>query len=267
MGQGHSEEFVSAREDLGHATGHLLPAIAVMVTKVLGLKLKPTEEQKRIGRLERQLQRARGKAKGGKKARAEVARLEAALEQARSELEAAQAESAAIRTSCCSCPSCAPGAQPVTWATPGTRLRGSTLAEWLGGWQELEDRRASSARHEARRDHLAALPDAVVEQAAEDELDALEEVLRDIKPPRGQRAGHATTRLHDAIDRRRQQLSRPAPAPDRADRLIDAATAVLRSSPPPGVDLAYLEAFVERHRDRLQGLVTSALSHRTAGAA
>jgi hypothetical protein len=267
MGQGHSEEFVSAREDLGHATGHLLPAIAVMVTKVLGLKLKPTEEQKRIGRLERQLEAARSKAKTGKKARTEVSRLEAALEQARSELEAAQAESAAIRTSCCSCPSCAPGAQPVTWATPGTRLRGSTLAEWLGGWQELEDRRASSARHEARRDHLAALPDAVVEQAAEDELDALDAVLREIKPPRGRRAGHATARLHDAIDRRRQQLSRPAPAPDRADRLIDAATTVLRSSPPPGVDLAYLEAFVHRHRARLRGLVTSALSHRTAGAA
>ncbi len=40
MGRGHSEEFVSAREDLGHATGHLLPAIdAAIVASLRGLHL------------------------------------------------------------------------------------------------------------------------------------------------------------------------------------------------------------------------------------
>jgi hypothetical protein len=42
MGKGHDESFVAAREDLGHATGHLLPAIAVLVQRVLGLPVKPT---------------------------------------------------------------------------------------------------------------------------------------------------------------------------------------------------------------------------------
>lgn len=37
MGEGHSESYVAAREDLGTATGHLLPAIAVIVSRVLHL--------------------------------------------------------------------------------------------------------------------------------------------------------------------------------------------------------------------------------------
>jgi hypothetical protein len=35
MWEGHTEEFVSRREDLGAATAHLLPAIAVLATKLL----------------------------------------------------------------------------------------------------------------------------------------------------------------------------------------------------------------------------------------
>jgi len=100
MGEGHSEAFVAAREDLGYATGHLLPAIAVLVAKVLALKLKPSAEQTRIGRLVRQLAAARAKAKGPKAARGEVGRLEAALDQARAELADAVARSADVRASC-----------------------------------------------------------------------------------------------------------------------------------------------------------------------
>ena len=266
MGQGHSEEFVSAREDLGHATGHLLPAIAVMVTKLLGLKLMPTAEQKRIGGLERQLERARAATKKGKGATAKATKLAAALEQARAELAEALAESAEVRASCCSCSSCAPGRQPAAWATPGTRLRGRTLGQWLDGWETLQARPPSAARHAALGHHLAALPDGVVEQAGAEELDALDVVLRAARPPRGQRAGHVSTRLLDAIDRRRQQLATPATG-DAAERVLDAATAVLRARPPAGVDVDYLDAFVRRHRDHLQGLVRGALERRAAGGA
>jgi len=110
MGEGHSEAFVTAREDLGHATGHLLPAIAVLATKVLGLKLKPSQEQKQIAKLERQLERARTKAARSAKGHAEVKRLTAALEAARQELQEAQAESARVAAAADeTCPSCRAG--------------------------------------------------------------------------------------------------------------------------------------------------------------
>ena len=98
MGKGHSEEFVAAREDLGHATGHLLPAIAVLVQNVLGLPVKPTDDQRRIARLEAQLARARSKARD--KRSAVVDRLEGELAEARAQLDAALAESARVRSSC-----------------------------------------------------------------------------------------------------------------------------------------------------------------------
>jgi hypothetical protein len=106
MGKGHDEAFVVAREDLGHATGHLLPAIAVLAQKVLGLPVKPTDEQKQIRRLERQLARARETAKGSRAARREADRLRAALEEVRAELAEAREESARVRAACgeaCGC--------------------------------------------------------------------------------------------------------------------------------------------------------------------
>jgi len=110
MGEGHSEAFVAAREDLGHATGHLLPAIAVLVTKVLGLKLKPSQEQKQIAKLKRQLARARAKAGRSAKAAAEVERLTAELKDARAELAAARIESSRVATEADDkCPSCRGG--------------------------------------------------------------------------------------------------------------------------------------------------------------
>jgi len=262
MGEGHSEEFVSAREDLGHATGHLLPAIAVLVTKVLDLKLKPSQEQKQVAKLERQLAAARAKAKGTKKAGASVARLEAALEQAQAELVDALEQSAEARAACGhACPTCQ--GDDCAWSTPGTRLRGTTLAEWVQAWRRLDGRRASSARHAAMAAHLEALPDAVVEAASAEELDALVEIVREAQPSRGRRQSHPTTRLFDAVDRRRRALGTPAPR-DRADRLLDAATAVLRAQPPAGVDLDYFDGFVVRHRDHLHTLVQSVLERRAA---
>jgi len=264
MGEGHSEEYVAAREDLGHATGHLLPAIAVLLTKVLGLKLKPTDEQKQIGKLERQLARARSKTKGSKRAQAVVERLEAELGRVRAELAEALERSAETRAACGhACPTCE-GAD-CGWSTPGTRLRGTTLSEWVEAWRRLDGRRASSARHAAMAAHLEALPDAVVEAASAEDLDALVGVLREAQPSRGRRQGHPTTRLLDAVDRRRRALGQ-APPPDRAERVLDAATAVLRSQPPTGVDLDYLDGFVARHRDHLHALVSGALERRAAGA-
>lgn len=100
MGKGHSEEFVASREDLGHATGHLLPAIAVLVQNVLGLPVKPSEDQRRIARLEGQLARARAQAKDGRRGAATVERIQVELAEARAALAAAEAESARVRAAC-----------------------------------------------------------------------------------------------------------------------------------------------------------------------
>jgi len=107
LGRGHDESYVAAREDLGHATAHLLPAIAVLVQKVLGLPAKPTDDQKRIAALERQLARARDAHKDGKRSAAEIARLQRALDEARAALAEAEAESARVRAVCAErCPTC-----------------------------------------------------------------------------------------------------------------------------------------------------------------
>ena len=166
MGKGHDESFVAGREDLGHATGHLLPAIAVLVQRVLGLPVKPTDDQKRIASLERQLARARADKKDGRKAQGLVQRLEGELANAQRELAEAQAESARVRAAC--------------------------------------DARCATCR---------------------------------------------------------------CGEPSRADRVVDAAASVLRARPPAGVDVAYLDTFLARHRGQLLGLVEGALVRRAPGAA
>jgi hypothetical protein len=115
MGRGHDEGFVAAREDLGHATGHLLPAIAVLVQKVLGLPVKATDDQKRIAALERQLARAREARTNGQRSAALVARLQRELDEARAEQAEAEEESARVRTACgerCGTCACASGEEP-----------------------------------------------------------------------------------------------------------------------------------------------------------
>src|SRR5690606_9712769 len=147
MGKGHGEEFVSAREDLGHATGHLLPAIAVLVQKVLGLPARPSEDQKRIGKLERQLERARRQAGESRKAAAEGARRQAARDEARAGRGDAHAESARVGAACgkaCATCGCETSA---SYTTPGTRLRWGTLGEWLHAWREIQGRQHSAARY------------------------------------------------------------------------------------------------------------------------
>jgi hypothetical protein len=89
MGEGHSESYVAAREDLGAATAHLLPAIAVLVTNLLRLPRRKSDEQKRLERLERSLARAKEKAKGCKQAKAQVPELQAEIAQLRTELDQA----------------------------------------------------------------------------------------------------------------------------------------------------------------------------------
>lgn len=71
---GHDERFVVAREDLGAATAHLLPAIAVLVTKVLRLPEREGEDVRRVARLERQVADLREGAKEAKRALAAVTR-------------------------------------------------------------------------------------------------------------------------------------------------------------------------------------------------
>ncbi len=97
MGEGHSESYVAAREDLGAATAHLLPAIAVLVTNLLRLPQKKSDEQKRLERLERSLARTREKARGCKKAKAQVPELQAEIAQLRAELNQALRASGAPR--------------------------------------------------------------------------------------------------------------------------------------------------------------------------
>ncbi|MEQ1505803.1 MAG: hypothetical protein ABMB14_26445 [Myxococcota bacterium] len=63
LGHGHDERYIAAREDLGAATGHLLPAIALLVQKVLGLPEVDGGDAKRAARLELDLERIRATVK------------------------------------------------------------------------------------------------------------------------------------------------------------------------------------------------------------
>jgi hypothetical protein len=74
MGEGHTEEFISRREDLGAATAHLLPAIAVLATKLLRLPERENEDTRRIAKLERQLAAAREAVKAERAANAAMVR-------------------------------------------------------------------------------------------------------------------------------------------------------------------------------------------------
>ena len=222
MGDGHDEEFVARREDLGAATAHLLPAISVLVAKLLKVGERESEETKRVARLERELEKARASVK---EARAEVARMQ----------RAADAGGGVV--------------------TPHTRIAWSDLRGWLDGWREITGRATSARRYEQLAAHLALLTDAHVEAAGAAELDELEGVLvhgHNVLPPKGKREGHHTTRLRDAIDRRRTRLRAGG---DRAERLLEAAVGALRVAPPAGVDAAYIEGFVGRNRGTLLGIV------------
>jgi hypothetical protein len=226
MGDGHDEEFIARREDLGAATAHLLPAIAVLVGKLLGVAEPEREDAKRLARVERELERARATVK---ETRAELARVQRAA---------------------------AAAGGPVV--TSGTRIAWSDLRGWLGGWREITARPTSGKRYEQLAAHLGALTEAHVEAAGLAELDELEGVLvhgHNVLPPKGKREGHPTTKLRDAIDRRRTRLLRGG---DRAERLLEAAVGALRARPPDGVEPDYVAGFVARNRGALLGIVQEA---------
>jgi len=101
MGKGHDESFVTAREDLGHGTGHLIEVIAVLAQRLL--KLPETADQRRARVLVRTTEQ---------------------LRQAGRDLSRAKAESAKVARSC-PCGNCGCAARPATPArarpTPGPR--------------------------------------------------------------------------------------------------------------------------------------------------
>ncbi|MCK6529730.1 hypothetical protein L6R50_19965, partial [Myxococcota bacterium] len=121
MGEGHSEEYVAAREDLGHATAHLLPVLAVLAQNVLRLPARPTVDQTRIAALERQIARARAGKQAGRRSAVEVARLQAALKEARAALAQAVAESSRTRAAsearCATCGGADPAERVLRAAT------------------------------------------------------------------------------------------------------------------------------------------------------
>jgi hypothetical protein len=226
MGDGHDEEFIARREDLGAATAHLLPAIAVLVGKLLGVAEPERDETKRLARVERELERARATVKETK---AELAKMQRAA---------------------------AAAGGPIV--TTGTRIAWSDLRGWLDGWREITGRPTSSTRYAQLAAHLGALTEAHVEAAGLTELDELEGVLvhgHNVLPPKGKREGHHTTKLRDAIDRRRTRQLRGG---DRAERLLEAAVGALRARPPYGVEPEYVAGFVARNRGALLGLVRGA---------
>jgi hypothetical protein len=226
MGDGHDEEFIARREDLGAATAHLLPAIAVLVGKLLGVAEPERDDAKRLVRVERELERARATVKETK---AELAKMQRAA---------------------------AAAGGPII--TAGTRIAWSDLRGWLDGWREIAGRPTSSTRYAQLAAHLGALTETHVETANLAELDGLEGVLvhgHNVLPPKGKREGHHTTKLRDAIDRRRTRLLRGG---DRAERLLEAAVGALRARPPYGVEPEYVAGFVARNRGALLGIVRGA---------
>ena len=248
MGEGHTEEFVSRREDLGAATAHLLPAIAVLATKLLRLPERESEDGKRAAKLGKDLERARGTIA---EQREKIAELGRAVE-----LQRGWAARAGVGGS-------APGAAV---ATPGTRITWSDLRGWLDGWREIYGRASSARRYETLSAHLGLLSEAVVEAAEVPELDELERVLAEghnVLPPKGKREGHPTTGLRDAINRTRTRRGKErrggsGRAGLDAERLLEVAVGVLRARPPAGIEGAYIDGFLARNRGTLIGIVRGA---------
>jgi hypothetical protein len=229
--RGHDERYVAAREDLGAATGHLLPAIAILVQKVLQLPEPENADHKRIDRLGRDLDRARTTIK---EQRAKIAQLQRSLDRVpgdEGDLNGHQ--------------------------TPNTRLRWSDLRGWLDAWRQIQARRISATRHRQEAVHLDALPDAVIEAAGAADRDEFEQLLFATRPPPGLRADHPSVRLLNAIDRARGGAGRVKKGLD-AGRLLGVAIATLRARPPGDLDPAYIDGFVARNRPSLLTLIHGA---------
>jgi hypothetical protein len=105
-----------------------------------------------------------------------------------------------------------------TIRTPGTRLEFASLAEWLTCAAAIEGRRPSAGRYAAARAHFHALPDAMVETAEGDAVQAFIDLLAGHgnlewhKPSRGHRGGTRWEDLNVRARNRRSQLERAADA-------------------------------------------------------
>lgn len=108
LGEGHSEAFISAREDLGRRTAHLLPALSVLAIRLLGLPPPKDESRALVERLERQLKKAREarlalRQDNERRAGVLVGELEACRQQVQEQAEVLSANARAICTGSCGC--------------------------------------------------------------------------------------------------------------------------------------------------------------------
>lgn len=234
LGRGHDEEYVVAREDLGHATGHLLPVIAALVSRLLKLPMPPDSDAARAQRLANDLVTAKARVEA---LRHELARVKRTLAKVKRD-----------------------AAGPDAVQTPGTNLYWSTLEQWLDVWDTIRARRTTSKKDWDLSEHLQALPDELVVQASAPALDRLEELLRRFRPRRGARMGHPSTRLLDAVHRARVGAGPKEPSPPSFGHpLLDLTAKVLRRRPPPGLDRSDVDGFFARNRAALLAVAGHAL--------
>ncbi len=104
------------------------------------------------------------------------------------------------------------------YETPGTRLKWSTLGEWLTTWMVIDQRPPSAARHSAQKTHLEALPDELVFAGDERELTRLKAIVKSEEGPTGNKlplAIHLKDIIEQARQRRRRALPPPSPSRDK----------------------------------------------------
>ncbi|MEX3917935.1 hypothetical protein AB4Y43_17085 [Paraburkholderia sp. BR10872] len=109
--------------------------------------------------------------------------------------------------------------QPAVITTPGTRLKWSTLKDWMDAWQRINARAASSGRHRQRAAHIAGLASNMEVVNREKHITTLAAAKHLIErggllPPRGMREGHPATeilqRVGTVLNERRREAEREA---------------------------------------------------------
>jgi N12 class adenine-specific DNA methylase len=104
----------------------------------------------------------------------------------------------------------APAATPEAEVkTPRTNVRWASLADWLDGWRAIDNRAASSTRHQQLAAHLSALGEHLdlIATAPADVLAQAKPLIERLQPGRGQRDGHITTTLLQLIGTRLGELN------------------------------------------------------------
>lgn len=121
MGSGHDQSFISAREDLGRRTAHILPQLASLAVRLLKLPEPKDELAARLVRIERQLVQARESRDTLRAEKTKIVRgLERELATCRAEVQArAGGISAEARAACTgTCPTESPAEAPITVRVP-----------------------------------------------------------------------------------------------------------------------------------------------------